>query len=84
MRERCNAQNVKRIMQGEETYNERSLYGMTYKRGAHTQIPPTPPLHFENCVFCIFFNFRYTAEERGRGTLRTQGFQSNARCSGFW
>ena len=46
MRERCNAQNVKRIMQGEETYNERSVYGMTCKKGAHTQIPPTPPFRF--------------------------------------
>ena len=29
-----------------QTYNEWSVYKMTYKKGAHTQISPTPPFRY--------------------------------------
>jgi hypothetical protein len=41
-------------MQGEETYIERSVYGMTCIKRGHTHKYPQLPLSISKIVFCVF------------------------------
>ncbi len=57
---------MKSIKRGEargQTHNGRSVYKMTYKKGAHTQTPPTP-LSVPKVVFCVFSLISGTLQRR--------------------